>query len=117
MTAAQYRAACHSLGLSPGYGAAFAIGKSVATVVRYANGTTPIPKVVSELLIARLEIVELERRNSVLEDLIHQFRQKVEEMSDEAPLSKPECLFSYCRHWDEPQLCATQCQHQRRCGP
>lgn len=50
MTAAQYRAACKSLGISPAYGAAKALGISVTSAQRYAKGTWPVPETVAKLL-------------------------------------------------------------------
>lgn len=55
MTAKQYIAACKSLGISPAYGAAAALGVSVASAQRYAKGTWPVPETVAKLLRALIE--------------------------------------------------------------
>lgn len=37
-----------------------------------------------------------------------------EQQLDEPPFERPECLFSYCRHWDNPARCQHACQHPRK---
>jgi hypothetical protein len=66
MTPEEYRQACASLGLSPTYSAAVAIGISRKTAGGYNRGE-PIPMTVVLLLQALVELQELRERLALLE--------------------------------------------------
>jgi hypothetical protein len=56
MTAAEYRAACLALGVSPTYGAPRLLGISAVTAARYSCGSSPVPEPIARLLDTLLEL-------------------------------------------------------------
>jgi hypothetical protein len=65
MTAAEYRAACLALGVSPTYGAPKLLGISAVTAARYSCGASPVPKPIARLLETLLKIRNLKEETKI----------------------------------------------------